>query len=139
MKTLYSLLVIGLFCIGFAASDKDKTNISSSVVEYIGTYTITDENNVSYTININKDNTATMEAKGNVFYGTWHDNSGLVAFEFTSDNNDYPNIKVKYGDVPIFCTCFMISDDGFLYVEADTWGSPSKHNPEYRLKYQKVK
>lgn len=139
MKTLYSLFVIVLFCVGFVASDEDNTNNSSSVSEYLGTYTITDENNVRFTININEDETATMEAKGDVYYGTWHTSSGQIQFRFADDNKKWPHIMVKYGEIAIFSTCFQISDDGFIYVEADTWGDPNKQNPEYRLKYHKVK
>ena len=132
MKYLYSIITLAIFTIGFAASDESE-EYKSSIKKLCGTYVVTDEDNVTYTIKINEDKSMTAEGGGRMYYGSWDIMHEQVRFKFAGDNNEKPRIKFKVGTLWIE-TVFALSDDGFMYGEADGYGDPSRHDPQYRLK-----
>ena len=142
MKYLYSILIIALFSIGFAASDEDNEANASAIAERCGTYEITDENNDRYTIKVNNDMTIVVESNGRTYYGSWskpweNTGCGLIRFEFAGENDDKPRIKFKGGEFWID-NDYAIAEDGFLYGDAGGYGKPDRHDPQRRLKYRKL-
>ena len=142
MKYLYSLIVMAFFAIGFAASDDEES--SSTITfknERCGTYVITDEDNVSYTIKVNDDYTIVAESNGHTYYGSWSiqwkKSNSFIRFEFAGENEDKPRIKFKGGEYWIDNN-YAIADDRFLYGDAWGYGTPDRHDPQRRLKYRKI-
>lgn len=136
MKYLYSIITVVFFSIGFAASEEsEESKIETS--NLCGTYIITDENNVAYSIKINNDRTITAEGDGQIFYGSWSKIGGQVNFNFSGDSRERPNIMFKEGNLRIENN-FVIADDGFIYGDAIGRGNPRKHDPQFRLKYRKT-
>lgn len=132
-----------LFAIGFTASDEDSSDNASAYAELCGTYVITDEDNVSYSITVNNDKTIVAESNGRKYYGSWSkpwENSGygLIRFQFAGENEDKPRIKFKGGSIFWIDNDYAIAEDGFLYGSVNGYGAPKMHNPQYRLKYRKT-
>ena len=119
IKTIYTILTIMVFTLGFAASDDEEKK--QFIEDTIGTYVITDEDGTTYTIIINSDMTMTAEAKGNTYYGSWSRNiNGLAEFKFSGDVQEYPRIRFMADKKDNACTPYIsndyfIANDGFLY------------------------
>ena len=136
MKYLYSIITIVLFAAGFAASEESEES-KRETSNLCGTYILTDEANVTYTIKVNIDRTITAEGNGNVFYGTWSKIGSNIWFKFSGEFQECPSIMFKEGDLRIV-NDYAIADDGFVYGDAGGRGNPRSHNPQFRLKYRKT-
>jgi hypothetical protein len=142
MKYLFSFFAIVFFSIGFAASDEETTVDEATAKKLCGTYEITDEDNVRYSIKVKNDKTVVVEGNGRTYYGSWSKpwektGYGLIRFEFAGDDEDKPRIKFKGGTYWI-ANDYAIAEDGFLYGDAGGFGKPGRHDPQYRLKYRKT-
>ena len=141
MKYLFSVFAIVLFSIGFAASDEESTVDETTAAKLCGTYEITDENNVCYSIKVNNDMTIVTKGNGHTYYGSWKKTGtkgcGLLWFEFAGEDEDKPRIKFK-GGVFWMENIYAIAEDGFIYGDAIGYGSPERHDPQRRLKYKKT-
>ncbi len=136
MKYLYSILTVVLFSIGFAASEESEES-KIETANLCGTYIITDENNVTYSIIINDDRSVTAKGNGQEYYGSWSKIGGKVCFQFSGEFQERPSIMFKEGDLRI-ANEYQISDDGFIYGDAIGRGNPRSRNPQFRLKYRKT-
>ena len=142
MKYLYSILIVVLFAVGFAASEEsehDKAMREIKIKSITGTYMFSDEEGVNYTLNLNSDYTMTAEANGKCYYGTWDDLEEYIKFEFSGSTNEYPRIRFKadkkYELSSWIDNDYTISNDGFLY--GCSQNKATKHDPDYRLKIKK--
>lgn len=136
MKHLYSIITVLIFAVGFAASE-DSEEEAKKISNLCGTFVITDERNVTYTIKVNDDMTVIAEGNGKSYYGSWYEISDNVRFNFSGEFDELPSILFKVRDLKI-SNSYQIADDGFIYGDADGFGNPRNHNPAYRLKYRKI-
>lgn len=139
MKYLYSIITLVLFAVGFAASEESEESEESKVEtsNLCGTYIITDENNVTFSIKVNDDMTVVAEGNGQKYYGSWSNIVDRVRFKFSGDADERPSIIFKEGNLRID-NDYEIADDGFIYGDAGGRGRSRNRDPQFRLKYRKT-
>lgn len=149
-KYFWTLSVMALFAIGFAASDEDETTSNSSLKQeekpikkkntIVGTYEATDKIGCTMRITLKEDGTATItgvRGENVTYYCTWSDQSyykNRLAIVVFSDPAKRPYLIFEGGTTAVFRDCLFLSKDGYLYYNVH----PETNNPEWRIPCKKI-
>lgn len=104
----------------------------------IGTYEFTDAAGQKWTLKLNSDDTATLESKGNIYYGSW-EIYGVTKLP-TTHFEEWDKINMKFPDSDNMDSIYMTIDiaNGYIYG-GDTGGRTYKaKNPRKRLEIKKI-
>lgn len=134
-KYFYSLIVIVVFSIGFAASNDPE--ITEKVV---GKYQIEDSKGTIWYFTLTENNVVTAKSQGmnddDMFYGDWSDgiNGCLCIISFTSFHAGNPPIEFPNGCIWSRGEYMELGENGWLYKGHENLKAK---NPNARLKMTK--
>lgn len=135
-KYLFTMVVMAIFAIGFAASDESNSSKNEQQKEkeepkvnmaLVGTYEATIYgNNAPFHIILKKDGTAESYYPRNhqqTFYGHWEEDSGGIKIEYKNQNNR-PDVRFPFGmswDKRFMFSGSFYIHGGYLYPDINTF------------------
>ncbi|MBQ7424000.1 MAG: hypothetical protein IJV19_04570 [Prevotella sp.] len=136
-KYLFSIVVMAVFAIGFAASDDEEV-----AEKLVGNYVVVDSKGTTWYFTFTTEHkSVTVKSKGmsddDMYYGDWcpqNIDSWLCSLNFISFHAGNPPIEFPNGSVAPSGETIEISDDGWIYNGSDNLKAK---NPKARLKMTK--